>query len=101
MNEENIVQINTKKLQLATFAAGCFWGVEEAFREIKGVKLTVVGYTGGWFDNPTYRDVCTHKTGHAEAVQVEFDPNEVSYEDLLDVFGLFITLQLKICRALI
>ena len=86
MNEEYIVQINTKKLQLATFAAGCFWGVEEAFREIKGVKSTVVGYTGGWFDNPTYRDVCTHKTGHAEAVQVEFDPNEVSYEDLLDVF---------------
>src|SRR5919197_2694555 len=86
MSRENIVQVNTKKLQLATFAAGCFWGVEKAFREIKGVKSTVVGYTGGWFDNPTYRDVCTHRTGHAEAVQVEFDPNEVSYEDLLDVF---------------
>ena len=86
MSEENIIQVNTKKLQLATFAAGCFWGVEEAFREIKGVKSTMVGYTGGWFNNPTYRDVCTHKTGHAEAVQVQFDPNEVSYENLLDVF---------------
>jgi peptide-methionine (S)-S-oxide reductase len=88
MNQEsnNAVQVNTKKLQLATFAAGCFWGVEEAFRERKGVKSTVVGYTGGWFNNPTYRDVCTGKTGHAEAIQVQFDPNEVSYEDLLGVF---------------
>jgi peptide-methionine (S)-S-oxide reductase len=86
MSEENTVQVNTKKLQLATFAAGCFWGVEEAFRETKGVKSTIVGYTGGWFNDPTYRDVCTDKTGHAEAVQVQFDPNEVSYEDLLDVF---------------
>jgi peptide-methionine (S)-S-oxide reductase len=86
MNEENIVQVNTKKLQLATFAAGCFWGVEEAFSEIKGVKSTMVGYTGGSFNNPTYRDVCTGKTGHAEAVQVQFDPNEVSYEDLLEIF---------------
>ena len=88
MNKENnnTVQVNTKKLQLATFAAGCFWGVEEAFREIKGVKSTVVGYTGGWLSNPTYRDVCTGKTGHAEAIQVEFDPDEISYEDLLKVF---------------
>ena len=86
MSEENIIHVNTKKLQLATFAAGCFWGVEEAFREIKGVKSTMVGYTGGWFNNPTYRDVCTSKTGHAEAIQVQFDPNEVSYEDLLGVF---------------
>src|SRR5215831_891150 len=84
MNKENnnTVQVNTKKLQLATFAAGCFWGVEESFQNIKGVKSTVVGYTGGWFKNPTYRDVCTGKTGHAEAIQVEFDPNEVSKEDL-------------------
>jgi peptide-methionine (S)-S-oxide reductase len=89
MSEEKIIiQANTKtkKLQLATFAAGCFWGVEEAFRKIKGVKSTMVGYTGGRFNNPTYRDVCTDKTGHAEAIQVQFDPNEVSYEGLLNVF---------------
>jgi peptide-methionine (S)-S-oxide reductase len=85
-SNNNTVQLNTKKLQLATFAAGCFWGVEEAFRRIEGVKSTAVGYTGGWFNNPTYRDVCADNTGHAEAVQVQFDPNEVSYEDLLDVF---------------
>jgi peptide-methionine (S)-S-oxide reductase len=69
MSEENnsssTVQLNTKKLQLATFAAGCFWGVEEAFRGTKGVESTAVGHTGGWFKNPTYRDVCTGKTGHA------------------------------------
>jgi peptide-methionine (S)-S-oxide reductase len=88
MSEESnsTVQVNTKKLQLATFAAGCFWGVEETFREIKGVKSTLVGYSGGWFENPTYRDVCSGKSGHAEAVQLEFDPNEVSYEDLLEIF---------------
>jgi peptide-methionine (S)-S-oxide reductase len=86
MSEEDTVQVNTKKLQLATFAAGCFWGVEEAFRETKGVKSTIVGYTGGWFNDPTYRDVCTGKTGHVEAIQAQFDPNKVSYEDLLDVF---------------
>ena len=85
-NNNNTVQVNTKKLQLATFAAGCFWGVEEAFRGVKGVKSSAVGYTGGWFNNPTYRDVCTGKTSHAEAVQIQFDPNEVSYEDLLEVF---------------
>src|SRR5918995_2745454 len=77
---------NRNSLQTATFAAGCFWGVEEAFIQQKGVKSTMVGYTGGWFENPTYRDVCTDKTGHAEAVQVQFDPNEVSYEQLLDIF---------------
>ena len=96
MSEENnnssTVQLNTKKLQLATFAAGCFWGVEAAFRRIEGVKSTAVGYTGGWFNNPTYRDVCTDKTGHAEAVQVEFDPNEVFYENLVDVFCQYIIL---------
>lgn len=86
MSEEDTVQVNTKKLQLATFAAGCFQGVEEAFRETKGVKSTIVGYTGGWFNDPTYRDVCTGKTGDVEAIQAQFDPNEVSYEDLLDVF---------------
>src|SRR5712692_1634664 len=75
-----------KNTQLATFAAGCFWGVEEAFRNTKGVKSTMVGYTGGKFQNPTYQDVCTDETGHAEAIQVEYDPSEVSYEKLLEVF---------------
>ena len=75
-----------KTTDLAYFAAGCFWGVEAAFRQVKGVKATVVGYQGGVTLHPTYQDVCTGQTQHAEVVQVEFDPNEVSYEDLLDVF---------------
>ena len=73
-------------MQKATFAAGCFWGVEAAFRQIKGVKTTRVGYTGGTLENPTYEDVCTGKTEHAEAVEVEFDRSKVKYEELLDVF---------------
>jgi peptide-methionine (S)-S-oxide reductase len=73
-------------MEKATFGAGCFWGVEEAFRAIKGVKDTAVGYTGGKLDNPTYKDVCTNETGHAEVVQVTFDPAEISYDQLLDVF---------------
>ena len=75
-----------KTLQLATFAAGCFWGVEESFRRIKGVKSTMVGYTGGLRANPTYRDVCTDLTGHVEAIQLQYDPDEVTYEELLKVF---------------
>jgi peptide-methionine (S)-S-oxide reductase len=69
-----------------TFAAGCFWGVEAAFRQVQGVLETTVGYSGGDYDNPSYKDVCSGKTGHAEVVRVKFDPERVSYEELLDVF---------------
>jgi peptide-methionine (S)-S-oxide reductase len=72
--------------ELATFGAGCFWGVEVTFRNTPGVKDALVGYLGGTLANPTYRDVCTGRTGHAEVVQVTYDPAEVSYDKLLDVF---------------
>jgi methionine-S-sulfoxide reductase len=70
----------------ASFAAGCFWGVEAAFRQVEGVLETAVGYSGGRTENPTYESVCSAKTGHAETVEVEYDPAKVKYEQLLDVF---------------
>lgn len=72
--------------QKAIFAAGCFWGVEAKFRKVPGVISARVGYTGGKFTKPTYKDVCSHKTSHAEAIEITFDPSKVSYDELLDVF---------------
>ncbi len=74
------------KMEKATFGAGCFWGVEAAFRRIEGVVATSVGYMGGTVENPTYEVVCSHKSGHAEVVETVYDPERVSYEDLLTVF---------------
>jgi peptide-methionine (S)-S-oxide reductase len=70
----------------ATFGAGCFWGVEAAFRQLEGVTRTRAGYAGGTLDNPTYEEVCSRKTGHAEVVEVTYDPERVSYDELLEVF---------------
>lgn len=78
--------MNDSGVEIATFAAGCFWGVEDAFMKTKGVKSTRVGYTGGKLTNPTYEDVCTDKTGHAEAIQIKYDPKEISYKELLELF---------------
>lgn len=74
------------QLEKATFGAGCFWGVEVAFRKVRGVKDAVAGYLGGTLPSPTYKDVCTGRTGHAEVVEVAYDPNIVRYDELLDVF---------------
>ncbi|HEY9785562.1 MAG TPA: peptide-methionine (S)-S-oxide reductase MsrA [Candidatus Obscuribacterales bacterium] len=73
-------------MEKAMFAAGCFWGVEEAFRKLKGVSSTAVGYSGGSLDNPSYEDVCSDQTGHAEVVYVEFDPSALTYEELVEFF---------------
>jgi peptide-methionine (S)-S-oxide reductase len=81
--EDQSAAVATEK---ATFGAGCFWGVEAAFRQVPGVVSTAVGYAGGNLANPTYKDVCSDRTGHAEVVEVEYDPSRVRYEDLLTVF---------------
>ena len=78
--------MNENSLEIATFAAGCFWGVEDEFMKVRGVKSTRVGYTGGNLTNPTYEDVCTDRTGHAEAIQIKYDPKEISYKELLELF---------------
>ncbi|MEI8233251.1 MAG: peptide-methionine (S)-S-oxide reductase MsrA [Verrucomicrobiota bacterium] len=82
----NAVALRLVRTETATFAAGCFWGVQAAFDQTRGVLKTTAGYTGGHVPNPTYEEVCSHTTGHAEAVQVEFDPAAVSYAQLLDLF---------------
>ena len=81
------VKVKMKQgMEVATFAGGCFWCTEAVFLEIKGVEKVVSGYIGGKTKNPTYKDICTGETGHAEAIQITFNPNEVAYEDLLEVF---------------
>ena len=77
---------DNNKTEKATFGGGCFWGVEATFRQLEGVLSTSVGYSGGTLENPTYQDVCSGNTGHAEVVEVTFDPNRISYDELLDVF---------------
>ena len=81
------IQMNVENnMEVATFAGGCFWCTEAIFNDLKGVKRVVSGYTGGTIKNPSYREICTGTTGHAEAIQITFDPNEIAFEDLLEVF---------------
>jgi peptide-methionine (S)-S-oxide reductase len=82
----NVSEEKSTKLQKADFAAGCFWHIEDAFRKVPGVVSTAAGFEGGKTESPTYKEVCTDKTGHAETVEVTYDPSKVSYEKLLDVF---------------
>lgn len=90
MSQKKIGQVaqasNPERIEKATFGAGCFWGIQAAFDKVQGVVSTVVGYAGGILKNPSYEDVCSAQTGHAEVVQIEYDPTNVSYEKLLDVF---------------
>lgn len=86
MEASSINLSKKEKIEKAAFAAGCFWGVQAAFAGIKGVVKTTAGYAGGKLKNPSYEDVCTDKTGHAETVEVEFNPGVISYEKLLDIF---------------
>lgn len=83
---QTMLNTETATLQTATFGAGCFWGIEETFRQVQGVRSTAAGYSGGTVENPTYQQVCSGRTGHAEVVQVTYDPAVVSYSDLLEVF---------------
>lgn len=84
--ENGFFMVDQEKYETASFAAGCFWGVEAAFRELEGVVETTVGYMGGHTKNPNYKEVCTGSTGHAETLQLKYDPAEISFEKLLEVF---------------
>lgn len=85
--------------EIATFAAGCFWGVQEKFSHLEGILDTLVGYTGGHTENPSYEDVCSHKTGHAEAIRIRFNPDVLSYAGLLTAFWEITIQRLKIDKG--